>query len=650
MPQLNFRKNPVKLDPPVEVSWQSFKGGLNLLLQDIELKDTEYKRGDNLILKGSGILTQRPGTQLDFLAGRGKVRRLKRYTSKAGVHEILALTDAGYMTKQNGASYSIIPGASFTSGSRVTMAQINNLVFVTSVNDKFVKYDGTTLIPYVGLSRPASVTATKSSGTTGAFTWAWRISAESGVGETLASTEISLANLPELLSTTNYVNISWATVANAQGYVIYGREQGAETFLSRVPNTATTWIDDGSSEPSLFSFPPEDDFTTGPKGKYIVTSADKLIVGNLNGNPSRLVFSGGGPNIDKFHWSQGGGYVDIAKDDGEEITGIKDFESNVLVFKTNSVYKVQFQYNDTFGIVQPIVTKITDSVGCLSHDTIIQVVNDVFFVGRRSGGGISINTIGYEANFTNVLRSGELSEKLRQEFEGINQSRLEDMWAIYWGNKYWFFYPIGSTGYKCIAYDRERTAFIGPFDYPNEPSCGEIYYDSAGNEHFLYGDGDDGGATEISLSYYNDKGTNFTWTMETKREELKNPMRLKNLLSFFIQLRNVSGNVGIEVIIESKTGESLVTKAITVTENQTLLGGWGSFPFGAYSFGTTKQASSGKASLRDIIKYVSLNRTSIRSFTMRISGTGSRAEIVAMKTVLTLQSASNIPALWRQSA
>ena len=646
MATLNFKKKSVTLEKPVEVSWNTFKGGLNLLLQDIELKDTEYKRGDNLILKGSGILTQRPGTAEYFSAGSGKVRRLKRYVSKTGVHEILALTDGGYLTKKNGDSYSIIPGASFASGSRITMAQINDNIFITSKSDKFIKYNGATLVPYLGLSKPTNLRATKSSGTTGAFSWAWRVSAESGVGETLACEEILLSNLPEFLDTDYFVSLSWNTVASAEGYVIYGRESGGQTFLTRVPATATSWIDNGNSVPSLYSFPPEDDFTTGPKGKYVITSGDKLIVANIENNPSRLVFSGGGPNIDKFHWSKGGGYVDVAKDDGEEITGLKDFESNVLVFKTNSVYNVSFTYNDTFGIVQPVVKKITDSVGCLSHDTVLQVVNDVFYVGRRSGGGISINSLGYEANFTNVLRSGEISEKIRSELESINQNRLEDMWAIYWNNKYWFFYPIGTESYKCIGYDRERSAFIGPFNFPNNPSCGEIYYDSTGLEHFIYGDGDDGAVTEIAFSYNNDKGSNFTWTLETKREEYKNPMRLKNLLSFFIQLRNVSGNVNVEVIIETKTGDSTVTKAVQI-EQVSSLAGFGSFSFGSTAFGSTGQASSGVVSLRDIIKYITLNKTSIRSYTIRVSGTGARAEIVSMKSILTLQSMGSVPALWR---
>lgn len=639
------RGRKVNLALPKSVEWRSFKGGLNLLLQDIELEEGEYKRGDNLLLKGSGILTQRPGTDSYFNAGSGVVRLLKKYVPKSGNNQILALTDLGYMTKKSGSSYSVIPGASFPSGIRMTAAQINNTLFLTSATDKFIRYDGTTLVPYNALTTPTGLAATKSSGTTGAFTWAWRVSAESETGETLACAEVALAYLPEYLTTNENVSISWAAVSGAKGYVIYGRESGSQTFLSRVPETSTTWVDDGSSEPSLFSFPPEADFTAGPKGKYVATSGDKLIVANLDGNPSRMVFSGGGPNIDKFHWSQGGGYVDIAKDDGEEITGIKDYESDVLVFKTNSIYKVQFSYNDTFGIVQPIVSKVTDSVGCLSHNTIVQVVNDVFYVGRRSGGGISINTLGYEANFTNVLRSGELSEKIRPELEIINQERIDDMWAIYWGNKYWFFYPVGASSYKAIAYDRERTAFVGPFDFPGNPSCADIYYDDSGNEHFVFGTGS-GSVSEISFTFSDDDGTPIEWSLETKKEEYGDPFRLKNLLSYFIQLRNVSGSVGVEIIIEKQNGESTVTKSLDISRTGALCG-WGSFLYGSTPFGDEIQASGDTATLRDIIKYMTLNKTGIRSYSVRVSGTGSKAEIVSMKMVLTPQSEANVPAMWR---
>lgn len=636
----------VQLAKPVEVVWDSFRRGVNKLLQDVELSDEEYRRGDNLILKGAGIITTRPGTANYYQAGGSRVRSLKSYYMKSGTKELLALTDSGYLTKKNSASYTIIPGGSYNSGTNVTMSQIYDKVYISSISKELRRYDGTTLTSYVGINRPSSVSATKNSGTSGIWTYSWRVSAESDVGETLASTGVTVTGLPEELETTKYVTISWATVPNATGYVIYGRDSGNETFLTRVQNTQTSWVDDGSSIPSAFVFPAEADFTAGPKAKYMVGFRDKLVIGNLENNPSRVMFSGGGPNVDKFHWSKGGGYIDISKDDGEVITGLAEFENKVVVFKERSIYQMTLTYNSSLGIVEPAITKISGSIGCLSHETIKAVENDIFFVGRRAGGAISLNALGYEPNFTTVLRTSEISNRIRPDLEAVNQARLTEMWGYFYAQKYWLFYPVGSTGMYCFAYDRERLAWLGPQYFPNSPSCGEVFYDDNGSEHFLYGDGDDGFVTEISSGYSNDKGTGFTWQLETKKEALKDPFVLKNLMSCLFHFRNITGNLSVNILVETKSGETTTTKSFTVG-SQSVLAGWGSFLFGAKGYGRTQQASMSSSNLVDVIKYIQVNKTSVRTVSVRISGTGSSVDIVAMKLVLTKLSPLSIPASWR---
>lgn len=646
---LNKRRSAVKMNKPTEILWDSFRRGIDLLLQDVELSKEEVKKADNLILKGAGIMTQRPGCDNYFLAGSGKVRELTPYYKKDGTKEILAITDMGRLVKKSGASYSIIAGASFPSGIRVASAQIYDNIFIASKSVELKKYNGSLLISYAGISKPSMLWATKSSGTSGVFTNSYRVSAESETGETLASDAITLANIPEYLTTVNFVTVAWTSVANAKGYTIYGRESGNETFLTRVPSNVTNWIDDGNVVESLFIFPPEADFTAGPKGKHVITYKEKLIVGNLEGNPSRILWSGGGPNVDKFHWSVGGGYVDINKDDGQEIEGLIENEDRVIIFKTRSIYQLTLGFNSSLGVVEPVIKKISDAIGCLCSRTVRQVENDIFFVGRRAGGGISLNSLGYEPNFTTVLRTTEISARIRPLLETVDQSRSDEMWAIYYANKYWLFYPVGATAMKCVAYDRERLAQLGPFDWPNNPAVGAIFYDNSGNEHWLYGDGDDGYTTEISSNYKTDKGQNFTWTLETRREQAGDPMRLKNLFSLFVHLRNVVGIVNVDIDIETKTGQSTTTKNFSITGQQALAG-WGSFMFGNRKFGGSEQASSSEATnLTEVIKYLTLNKTGIRSYLVRITGTGSLCDILAVKAILTMQSPMNVPSAWRVS-
>ncbi len=645
----NKKRKPTVFGKPQEVEWSSFRRGLNLLLQDVELDKEESRRLDNLILKGSGILTQRPGTDTYFTAGTQKVKYLSHYYAKqisgaSGVVEALAMTETGYLTKKSGTSYAIIPGASYVSGSRIDSAQIYNRVYIVSNSAVLRKYDGTTMLSYAGIVTPSIISVTKSSGTSGVFTRSWRVSAESDVGETLASTGISLANLPEDFTTTNFATLSWTSVANAQGYVIYGRDPGNETFLTRVAASQISFIDDGSNLSSAFVFPPEADFTAGPKAKYVIASKEKLFLGNIENNPSRVMFSGGGPNVDKFHWARGGGYFDVSKDDGEEITGLAESDAGrVIVFKERSTYQVTLSYNSTLGIVEPTIQKISGALGCVSHKSIRAVENDIFFLGRRAGGGVSLNSIGYEPNFTNALRTREISARIRPEMETINFGRVDDLFCDYFSQKYWIFYPVGTLSMKCLAYDRERLAFVGPETFPNNPASATIFYDAGKTEHFLYG-GDDGVVREISLGYQTDSGTNIDWVYESKKEEVGNPLALKNLKRVLFHLKNVRGSVSVEVIVEGKTGSTTSTSSFSIVGTQSLAG-WGSFNFRSKAFGESTQASTSTTNLTDIIKYLNTNKNAIRAYSIRISGSGSSAEILAIKAKLT--PSTQLPSSWR---
>lgn len=650
MATFDSRRPKLSLPQPTEVVWNSFRRGVNKLLQDVELNNEEFRRGDNVIITGAGIISQKPGSYDYFQAGGSDstVRRIFSYYKKDGTKQALAFSDDGYLVKQNSSSYTRLPGASLPSGTNVSMAQIYDSVYISSFTQAMMKYDGTSIYSYTGISRPTNVTASKISGTSGVFTWGWRVSAESDVGETLASEVVQLTGLPEYFSTTQYAVISWNSVANARGYVIYGRDVGNETFLTRLPSTTTQWVDDGNNEPSFFVFPPETDFTSGVKAKYVIAVSEKLVFAHIENNPSRVVWTGGGPNVDKAHWSKGGGYVDINKDDGEVITGIKQFENRVIVFKERSIYQLTLTYNGDLGIVEPVVTRLSAAVGAISNDTIVQVENDLFFMGRRVGSGISLNALGYEPNIANVLRTSEISARMRPELENVSVNRASEMFAQYIESRYWLFYPVGISQVKCLCYDRERLAWTGPHDYLGGPASSAIYYDSNNVERFLYGT-TDGYVVEISDEYQTDRNQQFTWTVETKREYLKDPFKLKNLLMVFYHMRNVIGTVTLNVYVEEKDGTTVSAGSYTVTSSSNAaLAGFGSFNFGYRAFGGEKQASIGVlTSSIDTIKYAQLNKQDIRSVYLSISGTGSKADIVALKLMLQPVVSFHNPLDWR---
>lgn len=102
--------------------------------------------------------------------------------------------------------------------------------------------NGVTLPPV--LVTPVNAAFTQGAGTLGAATYFYRVSAIDGQGETLASTETSVA-----IAAAHGVNVNWGAVTGATGYKIYGRTTGAELLIATV-GAVTTFLDDGSITPA----------------------------------------------------------------------------------------------------------------------------------------------------------------------------------------------------------------------------------------------------------------------------------------------------------------------------------------------------------------------------------------------------------------
>lgn len=633
---LRAPKKQFKSPKVLEQTWDNFRKGLNTLFRDSELLDTQARQMQNLILTGKGVVTQRPGTRELHQGGVSlagtKVRGL--FSSSLN-DELLAITDAGYLTKKNGTSYTVLTGASWTSGYKVRMTRLGDKIYIVSPNRPMVRYDGSNLLSYTTIAAPSSLTATNLSGVTGSFSYSWRVAATTDVGRTLASDPVVLSNLPENLENTT-VRLSWSfpsgTSGLIKGWEIYGRDSGSESRLTGTSPTSTRWDDDGSTVPSLISSTPEFNETAGPNAKFITESVGKLVVANLEGKPNRFMWSGNGINAGKFNWTVGGGYQDCGDD--EAITGIIEANDNqFIVFKNKTIYQLKLSYNSELGIVEPTITKITDEVGCMSGDTIVPALNNYYYIGSRPGRGISLNSIGFEPNIAApVLRTAEISEVIAPDLEAINKARAEDMWAVVYAGIYWWFFPIGANEMRCYGYDLKRVSFNGPHTFPKQPIIGTIYYDEDGEARFVYGSGTgDSKIIEVSPSVGTDVDGEFTWRFGSKKENFGKPFKLKTLLKTFVHLADVSGgDVSVSVNIEDEEGLSQTTSSISI-EAPSKYAGFGSFLMGTVPFGDDVQASTSTTNTSDVRRYLDHNLPNVSSASVNISGSRARAKILELQ-------------------
>jgi len=657
MPTFNYKAPQYKPPKTLQLDWNDFKGGLNTLLRQTEIKDNELAQTDNLKLVGKGVPTKREGTDNYFLTapsvatGSQRIRGLKGAlfaSGASGVNELLALSDWGILVKKSGASYTPINGASWVSGYNAEMVQLYNKVYIANGVDTLKKYDGASIYSFTQISKPTGVTATNLSGVSGTFTRSFRISAFNAVGETIASDALLIANTPQdLINTT--IRLNWTTSSPASsvaGYGVYGFDQGDERLITTLDASTLRYDYKGVPDPSQLVAAPLADSTSGPVAKFVIVYKDKIILGNLvnEGRPSAISWSGGGSNVDKFNWRYGGGNLDIDKDSGDYITGLIEFQDQVIVFKQRSIWSVTFTAQD--GLVIPTLKQIMRGVGAVSHRTIKAVENDVFFLSRKG-----VYTLGNEAQFlANQLRTNEISAKVRPLFQTLTPAQLQQACAVYNDNKYRLAYPstTSSKNTKEIIYDRERLAWMGPNTYPATPAIYENYFDGNNIENLVWGDSDDNMVTNFSSANANDKGVKIQTILLTKKTAFTNAFRFKQVKNLYSNWRNVAGSPFVNVILETRTGAVGSAQTFSITASNAGAG-WGFDKWGDFKWGITAGAGSSAAS-NDLAKRTRINKVG-RTVQIEVTTTGSndKYELLALQLQAQELGEGIIPSQWSTS-
>jgi len=639
MPILQTRVPPYKPTKDKEFSWESFRGGLNTILKENEIKPTELSQMDNLMLVGKGVPTKRWGTSTYFLAGEsGAVRGLKGYYQTDGTVELLAATDDGFLTKKSNASYSTLTGASWASGYNTEMAQLDDTMYIVNPSRELVNYDGSTLSSFATLSSPSATFATQISGASGTNSYSYRVSTVSEVGETLAAASYLLTGQPQdLIDGSAKVNWTAPSAASGliKGYNVYGRDEGDETFLGSVDGNSTDYIDDGTAIPSSFTFVPLADTTGGIKAKYIVRFQDRLVYAGVDGEPSTVVISGKAPNHEKNDVSFGGNFIRIEPDAGDDVTGLAVFKEKIIVFKERSIWQVALTELNVgnFVITQPVATLLTGSVGCIAPRSITNVENDIFFLSRNG-----VYSVGNESGFFDVLRSNEISSRVRPFFDGLTTAEKQNACGVYKGFKYILSVPgKGQT----IVMDRERLAWMGPWFF--DANVYEVFFDSSNDEVLVFGNDDDTNAIEVDDRFINDNGTAINTILRTKKEDFGDWMRFKNIKLVFTQFREVTGDVSVDVRLQERSGNVITAKSFNVSPRSGSAG-WGSGQWADAQWGDSEEAG-GASDINEIYRWMSLNKAGRNiQFTVKTDNNIDNYQLLGLRAKATPMGLGFLPA------
>lgn len=596
--------------------------GLNTTVSNTQIRPDELSEATDIELVEDGkVQCPRSGQAYYGASSGSRVTGLYSYNKSDGTKKLLR-TAGTKLQEYSAGSWSDVSGFTYTTGLDTNGVTAYDRLYLANGTDPLTYYDGSSITSFTAISAPTISSVTRT-GTTGSYTYSYKVTAVTAVGETNPSAAVSQTLNQAVLDASNFMTVAWGTVTDAIGYNVYGRKDGDWRFIAFIEgNTSTSYVDKGTVTPSPVFTPPEGNSTAGPKGKYVALFKDSLFIFGDPANPSRLSYSGGGDKINDFTIGGGGGFIDISKNDGQIGTGLIVFKNTLLVFKEDSIYQFSF---DTSGL--PSVVLVNPSVGAIAPRSIIAVENDVFFASRRG-----VFTIGNEAGFAfDVLRTNELSSRVRSIYKTIDPAYISRIAAVYVSdankNLAVFAYtPSGTTtNSRALVYDRER---LGWYKWTNiQANCWTEWRGTDGVTHYLYGDDASGYVKEI-LTGTDDFGSAIRGVFRIKAESFKELDRYKRLKDISLVLRRPTGSIQVNLIKDGV--ETAFTTSIDTIRPSV---NWGHYIFTEFLFGesigegTTAQDENVKRVLRNV-------NTEGRSFMLEFDNQGSGASFTLLMTTL----------------
>jgi hypothetical protein len=556
----------LKGEKQLSITIDNFKGGTNTLVSAPRLKPNEAVESLNLILVQDGLYTKRYGTKKygGVLAG-SKIDGFGEYRKTDGVRELIVFS-GGLAQRKASNSWITISGYTPTAGLPVYTTQINDRLYACNGTDELAYYNGTEFLSYTSITTPTGVSGTRNTLTTGDYNYYIQVTATNEVGETIGSSEVTLAinksrdTWINNDTTQETLTWTWDKVTDASKYKVYisdtsGRE-GYVTQLGQSDNP--TWTDTGKLLINDFIYPPNLDTSSGPKFKYMCISGGRIWGCGDPNNPWRIYWSGEQAYLGNF--SYGGGWVDLEKG-GKAITkGIIDYQGKPAVFcptpdGRGAIYQISVAVDATWGTTIPTVSKITNQISGIAPRGLVQAENDVFFVTKRG-----VYLLGNEPGvMSTVLRTNELSARIRDYLEGMSEEEVTSICSYYRDGKLFF-----STPTRMFIYDRERLCWIKDWNIGFTQMAD--YTDDDGVTHFLGAGSTTPYLYEISPNYEGDDGVAFNTSYLSPQIPVSSGWTdFAKITKAYINVGNVKGTLNFEVTGVGKKGsfKALATKTIS---------------------------------------------------------------------------------------
>lgn len=562
---------------------KDFSGGVNRALEEARIDFTEAKEATNLMQVEDGLWKVRWGS--DYYGGthEANIDGAAEYVASDGSTELITIANGKAWTSTDGGTLTEITGATFTAGLQCYFTQIADLLYIANGTDNLARYNGTTLSTYAELSAPTGLTGTASASLgSGIYNMYGQVTALNEVGETVGSTEASvvggISRPRDSWTASDNVTWTWNAVASATAYQLYISDTaGYEALLDS--STASSYIDKGTVAINPYVEPPLSNTTTAPKFKSMVVSGNRLWATNDPDNPFTVYFSGTGQNMGIFSDFSGGGWINLERGGRERTKAIVHYQSGsgdgraTVLCSTpegkGAVWQIQMTSTTVgdYSFIIPSAVKVVGSSGTDSQLSVTPDNNNIWFLNRRG-----IFTLGPERNFYGLLRTNELSSRIRNYIRGLVGSQIENVCGYFYDAKVFFSVPTSTGGNnRIIYYDTERTNWT--VDWSIGAKQFMEYTDSNNETHFLYVPVGGTRMIELSSNIQGDLGSAFATTYTSGRWPLrklwKDFLKLKKV---FFKFGSPRGAITFTVLGSSKSSGFTTVGSETISPQYSLTG------------------------------------------------------------------------------
>ena len=199
------------------------------------------------------------------------------------------------------------------------------------------------------------------------------------------------------------------------------------------------------------------EFASAPKGNILEIFEDRLWVTGVLAEPLTAYYSNVGVTTTFSA-------PDLVKLPGTDfLVGLVNYYGTLLMFKTGSIWKLTFVYNQPTNVFIPKPELQSNNYGACSFKSMTWVENDVwFFTGRE------VRSIGYKDQQIGILgvNNSVISDAIKQTLQTITVASFPKVSCFYNDRRFYLAVPLASTENNCtfvchLLYGNQWTKYTG---------------------------------------------------------------------------------------------------------------------------------------------------------------------------------------------